>query len=977
MAENIVKFKVDSSEYEQKIKRASQSIQDYARQCQASGQSMAKADQNAVKFAGDLGRMETVCTSTSGSLSEMKKAFVELTVQYNKLSEEEKKSPFGKSLSQSLDQLKQRVIDGKNELDSINESLQNIEKNSGAFDKLNGALQVFAGNMLTNVAESIKGTITQSIELAKESEGVENAFARLNRPDLLNNLKEATHGTVSEFELMKAAVKFDDFKLPVEELGTMLAFAQQKAKDTGQSIDYMVDSIVTGLGRKSLMILDNLGLSAAEVKEKMKETGDMTVAVGEIIREQMSKSGGYVETASDIAARAAANQDNAMRKLGKSLQPIAGVVASVFATFNSVVAGTIGIIVKYKNVLIVAASAAGGYAVAANASAIATGAYTVATKIATVAQRTFNTVVKANPIGLFVAGLAAGVSEILSFGDALSGESQREKDQREVQIRQMERERAERERVAKKAQEEASVISSSASEKISKYKLLQDEWVKLSNEQQKNTFIKNNATAFEALGVSIKTSADAMKFFVSNADKVIKALDAMAKAEALKDLLKDAYKKQYETGANGPDRSSYKVSTAEMRLLTPANLTTNRGTKSGSISSHISNFISSQPELLAAGITNEDYRYNSTYGNMSGGQMEFHMNVSGIQKLEEFRKSNAIKKAADEASEDVNRLQDAFNTAVYDAEKLKSDAGVFGGGGNKSGKGSITLPKGSVAALEKQLSDIKKQQTLATSTTEWESYNEKIREVTLSIKELKGELNEAGGMLSQSVFKEIMGDKVMKTSITDLANKNIKKTESDLDKRRELLSDPKNNKPIKIEIPKQEKREVKMTDAMGQMASGMSSVVSGIESLGIEIPEGLKNVISGIQAVTSILSGIATIVTAIQAITAADAIVPFAHGGIVGRAAGGMVIPGTSFSGDRLRMPVVDGGMIGVNSGEVILNRAQTNNLASALEGGGQQIAMQPYVDGEKIFLGMNNTSKRMGRGEIVTTGMLRRLGLM
>ena len=75
-------------------------------------------------------------------------------------------------------------------------------------------------------------------------------------------------------------------------------------------------------------------------------------------------------------------------------------MASVFATFNSVVAGTIGIIVKYKNVLIVAASAAGGYAVAANASAIATGAYTVATKIATIAQRTFNAVVKANPINV-------------------------------------------------------------------------------------------------------------------------------------------------------------------------------------------------------------------------------------------------------------------------------------------------------------------------------------------------------------------------------------------------------------------------------------------------------------------------------------------------------------------------------------------------------------------------------------------------
>ena len=36
----------------------------------------------------------------------------------------------------------------------------------------------------------------------------------------------------------------------------------------------MVDSIVTGLGRKSLPILDNLGLSAVDIRKKMEE--DMT-----------------------------------------------------------------------------------------------------------------------------------------------------------------------------------------------------------------------------------------------------------------------------------------------------------------------------------------------------------------------------------------------------------------------------------------------------------------------------------------------------------------------------------------------------------------------------------------------------------------------------------------------------------------------------------------------------------------------------
>jgi len=179
-------------------------------------------------------------------------------------------------------------------------------------------------------------------------------------------------------------------------------------------------------------------------------------------------------------------------------------------------------------------------------------------------------------------------------------------------------------------------------------------------------------------------------------------------------------------------------------------------------------------------------------------------------------------------------------------------------------------------------------------------------------------------------------------------------------------------------VESKEKTEVKLTDIMGQVSSGISSMVGGIEQLGIDIPQGLQNVVNGIQTVTSILSAIASIISTIQALQTAQ-IFKFAGGGIVGRAAGGMIIPGTSFSGDRLRMPVSGGrGVIGVNSGEIILNRAQQGVLADELHGVAEQgTAMQPYVDGEKIFLGMNNTSKRMGRGEIVTTSTLRRYGLI
>jgi hypothetical protein len=71
--------------------------------------------------------------------------------------------------------------------------------------------------------------ITQSVELAREAEGIKRAFDRIDKPDLLQNLREATHNTVSDLELMKNAVKFDNFNLSLDQMGTFLAFAQQQA----------------------------------------------------------------------------------------------------------------------------------------------------------------------------------------------------------------------------------------------------------------------------------------------------------------------------------------------------------------------------------------------------------------------------------------------------------------------------------------------------------------------------------------------------------------------------------------------------------------------------------------------------------------------------------------------------------------------------------------------------------------------------
>ena len=356
---SVLKLVVDDKEYGNKLKNAQNALTALEKVLQGTGKNFTQVDKAVVEYVRSLGQMGAQATTARGKIGEMSNAFTELSLKYRQLTDEEKKSPFGQALSASLDQLRTRTINAKRELEDLNKELNTTQAPKGgggglfSGDKMSGMLQVLGGNLMTkgitmaasalsNLTSEISQCVSQGVELAKQGEGIRNAFERLGRGDLLAGLREATHGTVTDLELMKAAVKFDDFKLNLDELGTMLAFAQQKAKDTGQSVDYMVDSIVTGLGRKSLMILDNLGLSAADIKEKMKETGDMTKAVGAIIREQMAKSGEYIETAADRAAQANVDLQNKMEELGRKFAPVEEASTQLWTSMKIAILDVVG-----------------------------------------------------------------------------------------------------------------------------------------------------------------------------------------------------------------------------------------------------------------------------------------------------------------------------------------------------------------------------------------------------------------------------------------------------------------------------------------------------------------------------------------------------------------------------------------------------------------------------------------------------------
>lgn len=193
------------------------------------------------------------------------------------------------------------------------------------------------GNLLSNgittLLTSVKEAIKSSIDLALKAEGVTTAFNKLDNPTLLQTLRTATKGTVSDLELMKKAVSADQFQIPLKNLGTYLEFAHDRARATGQSVDYLAESIVLGIARKSPLILDNLGINIQRINTEFQKTGDFASAATKIIEEEMAKAGKAVDTNADRVDRWAVRWENAKLRVGNAVLTVSDDISLQFESW--------------------------------------------------------------------------------------------------------------------------------------------------------------------------------------------------------------------------------------------------------------------------------------------------------------------------------------------------------------------------------------------------------------------------------------------------------------------------------------------------------------------------------------------------------------------------------------------------------------------------------------------------------------------
>ena len=290
MADEIVaKYRVD-------VSGASAALDQLAAKTQKTGQTL---DDSFNKGSDGVKRLQS-------ELAKQPKTLADLELRLVKLKELLRDDT--KIGTEGFKQVTKAINDTNAAIKQANASLAETPKQTNFVT--DGLKKIGAAMVAAFAVDKIISFTKEAITLAAKAEGVERAFAKIGSPELLAGLRSATNGTVTDLVLMQSAVKASNFKIPLDQLGSLLKYAQMQARATGQDVDYLVESLITGIGRKSVLVLDNLQISAVELREKLGDVsletatvGQVAEAVGTIASASFAKMGAQALTTADEIAQ--------------------------------------------------------------------------------------------------------------------------------------------------------------------------------------------------------------------------------------------------------------------------------------------------------------------------------------------------------------------------------------------------------------------------------------------------------------------------------------------------------------------------------------------------------------------------------------------------------------------------------------------------------------------------------------------------
>ncbi len=161
----------------------------------------------------------------------------------------------------------------KKGLKETQKGLKGVQKetklSSEAFSKLGATFTgIFGAQLITKTVSGLASINKELFQVGVQAQGIKKFFDQISGSSL-DALREATRGTISDLQLMKSAVKGVKLGIDIQKMPALLNFARQSAKDMGEDVEVLAEKISMAIGRKSLLIMDDFGITANQLKKEL------------------------------------------------------------------------------------------------------------------------------------------------------------------------------------------------------------------------------------------------------------------------------------------------------------------------------------------------------------------------------------------------------------------------------------------------------------------------------------------------------------------------------------------------------------------------------------------------------------------------------------------------------------------------------------------------------------------------------------
>ena len=260
----------------------------------------------------------------------------------------------------------------------FNQTNETIKSTWGSIEWVTNAISaLWLSAWLRQLGAWITSTASQAGRVQQLTTSFKNLQSQVweNYLKTLDALRKATRGAVSDQNLLLSANKAQALWVAqnAEEFTTLIEIARKKWWDLGLTTQQAFDDLVTGLGRGSAMILDNLGIvvKASEAQEEYAKSVGKTVAqltewekkqalINKVIsdwQKQLEATGLAQETYAETQARTTASIQNLTDKIWLAFLPVLQSLSNILVPIIESVSDFIEENETLSNVLIVSTTA--------------------------------------------------------------------------------------------------------------------------------------------------------------------------------------------------------------------------------------------------------------------------------------------------------------------------------------------------------------------------------------------------------------------------------------------------------------------------------------------------------------------------------------------------------------------------------------------------------------------------------------------